>query len=181
MNPILEKYHNAFFNDYASKFPFKLLPEETVISNQQYQQFVPKYEKSEEDLKNYNVYKGYKYIYEGFNGKTNEVGIANIFKDQADGVLFTEIHFALEKGFGIGGTASVKMRAFARIALYDKSGNKVWVINESANSKKTGVMVGGMPIMSPDKILPMCESALTELMKDLDDNLPKIIKKSTKL
>ncbi len=181
LNPILEKYHNAFFNDYASKFPFKLLPEETVTSNQQYQQFVPKYEKSEEDLKNYNVYKGYKYIYEGFNGKTNEVGMANIFKDQADGVLFTEIHFALEKGFGLGGTASIKMRAFARIALYDKSGNKLWVINESANSKKTGVMVGGMPIMSPDKILPMCESALEELMKDLDSNLPKIIKKSTKL
>jgi len=181
LNPILEKYHNAFFNDYASKFPFKLLPEDAVTSNQQYIDFTPKYAATEEDLKKYTVYKNYKYIYEGFNGKANEIGVANIFKDQADGVLFTEIYFSLKKGFGIGGMATVKMKAFARIALYDKNGNKVWVINESADSKKTGVMVGGIPVMSPDKILPMCESALEELLKDLDGNLPKIIKKSTKL
>lgn len=181
LNPILEKYHNAFFNDYAAKFPFKLLPESDVTNNKQYQDFVPKYAKSEEDLKNYSVYKGYKYIYEGFNGKENEVGMAKIFQDTADGVLFTEIYFSLKKGFGIGGMSTIKMKATARIALYDKKGTKVWVINESADSKKSGVMVGGIPVMSPDKILPMCESALEELLKNLDGNLPKIIKKSTKL
>ncbi|WP_379964646.1 hypothetical protein [Epilithonimonas sp. UC225_85] len=181
LTPIMEKYHTAFFNDYAAKFPFKLLPEDVVTSNKQYQDFVPSYNKSDDALKNMIVYPNYKYIYEGFNGKTNEAGMANIFKDQADGVLFTQIHFALEKGFGIGGTATVKMKAYARIALYDKNGNKVFVINEGANSKKTGVMVRGIPVLSPDKILPMCESALEELLKDLDDNLPKIIKKSAKL
>jgi hypothetical protein len=32
--------------------------------------------------------------------------------------------------------------------------------------------------MTPEKILPMCESALNELMADLKDKLPKIIKKA---
>ena len=42
-------------------------------------------------------------------------------------------------------------------------------------------MVGGIPVMSPKKILPMCESALEKLMKDLEKRLPKIIKKADKL
>ena len=105
--------------------------------------------------------------------------MANIFKEY-DGVMFVEIHFDLVKGFGIGGTATLKMKAFARMALYNKKGAKVFAINESANSKKTTVMVGGIPVMKPKKILPMCESALDRLMKHLDKKIEKITKKSAK-
>ena len=178
--PIMEEFHTAFFNDFAPKFPFELLPEETVTSNQAYIDFEPKYQLSDYDAKNYIVYDGYKSIYEGILGKHNEEGTAAIFKDQADGVMFVEIHFNLEKGFGIGGITSLKMKAYARIAMYDKAGKKVFVINEGANSKKTGVMVKGLPVLSPDKILPMCESALEQLLKDLNKRLPKIIKKAAK-
>jgi S-adenosylmethionine synthetase len=73
------------------------------------------------------------------------------------------------------------MRAFARIALYDKTGKKVFAISEGENSKKTSVMVGGIPVMKTEKILPMCESALQQLMKDLEKRLPKVIKKADKL
>jgi hypothetical protein len=106
--------------------------------------------------------------------------MANIFKENADGVLFVEIHFSLVKGFGIGGTASIKMKAYCRMALYNKDGKKVFAINESAKSKKTGVMVKGIPVLSPKKILPMCESALDRLMKHLDKRLKKIAKKADK-
>lgn len=180
--PILEKYHAAFFESYAKKFPFALLPEAEVINNQAYKDFQPKLgEKENETAFSLLNYPGYKEIYEGMFGKSNEEGIATIFKEHADGVIMTRIHFSLIKGFGIGGTATVKMQVFARIALYDKTGKKVWVINESEQSKKTGVMVGGIPVLEPKKILPMCESALEELMKDLDKRIEKIVKKSEKL
>lgn len=180
--PILEKYHTAFFDSYAKKFPFALLPEEEVINNQAYKDFEPKVgEKENETAFSLLNYPGYKEIYEGLLGKSNEEGMATIFKEQSDGVMMTRIHFSLIKGFGIGGTATVKMRVYARIALYDKTGKKVWVINESEQSKKTGVMVGGIPVLEPSKILPMCESALEELMKDLDKRIEKIVKKSEKL
>lgn len=182
LTPILEKYHTAFFDSYSKKFPFALLPENEVINIQAYKDFEPKLgEKENQTAFSLLNYPGYKEIYEGMFGKSNEEGIATIFKDKADGVIMTRIHFSLVKGFGIGGTATVKMKVYARIALYDKTGNKVWVINESEQSKKTGFMVKGIPVLEPNKILPMCESALEELMKDLDDRIEKIVKKSDKL
>jgi len=182
LTPILEKYHTAFFDTYSKKFPFALLPENEVINNQAYKDFQPKLgEKENESAFSILNYPGYKEIYEGMFGKSNEEGMATIFKEKADGVMMTRIHFSLVKGFGIGGTATVKMKVFARIALYDKTGKKVWVINESEQSKKTSVMVGGIPVLEPSKILPMCESALEELMKDLDKRIEKIVKKSEKL
>lgn len=179
LSPILEKYHNAFFNEYSKKFPFELLPENEVTQKQEYIDFTPKFAREGDAGKTIINYPGYKYIYEGTNGETNEVGTATIFKDVADGVLFTEIHFALQKGFAVGGTGTVKMRANARIALYDKTGKKVFAFSEGANSKKTGAIVGGIPVLSAEKILPLCESALDELLKDLDEKVAKIVKKSS--
>ena len=39
-------------------------------------------------------------------------------------------------------------------------------------------MVGGVPVINPEKLLPMCDSALEELMGDLQKRIAKIIKKS---
>ena len=181
LTPILEKFHTKFFNKYSKEFPFKILDEKVVLSNEDYKAYIPKFEKSEEALKRFAVYEGYKLIHEGFMGKANEVAVANIFKDSAQGVMFVTISFDLVKGFGLGGVATVKMRAKARIALYNSEGKNVYVIKEGANSKKSSVMVKGIPVMSTKKILPMCESASEKLMKDLKKKLPKIIRKTSKL
>ncbi|MEM7186229.1 MAG: hypothetical protein AAF466_06190 [Bacteroidota bacterium] len=177
LTPMLESFHEEFFNEYSEKLPFQLVAEDIVLKNEDYIAFEPKWDKSEEELKRYVVYDGYKYIYEGILGKENEVGMAKIF-DEYDGVMFVEIHFGFTKGIGIGGTSTLKMKAYSRMALYNSEGKKVFAINESAKSKKTSVMVGGVPVMSPKKILPMCDSALDKLMKDLDKNLKKITKKA---
>jgi len=180
LTPLLEKFHSNFFNEYATALPFELLPESSVVETEKYQSFQPKYEMSNYEANNYLNYGKYKYIYEGFAGKYNEEGMAKLFAEEADGVMFVYIDFALEKGFGIGGTASVKMRATARMALYNKKGEKVFAFSESERSKKTGVMVGGVPVVKPEKILPMCESALDELMGDLKKRLTKIASKADK-
>ncbi|WP_333695663.1 hypothetical protein [Flavobacterium sp.] len=178
--PLLEQYHSNFFTDYATTFPFELLPESSVVDSEKYKNFEPKFELSQYDANNYLNYGNYKYIYEGFAGKYNEEGITKLFADKADGVLFVNIDFAFEKGFGVGKTMSIKMRATTRIALYNKKGEKVFAFSESERSKKTGVMVGGIPVVKPEKILPMCESALEELMGDLKKRLTKIISKADK-
>lgn len=178
LTPLLETYHSNFFNDYAKSFPFELLPESVVTENKAYQDFQPKYDLSTYDALNYLLYPGYKYIYEGFMGQANEIAIAKMFENEADGVMFVNIDFSFQKGFGVGKTMSIKMRATTRIALYNKKGEKVFAFSEGENSKKTGVMVKGIPVMKPEKILPMCESALNELMGDLDKRIEKIVKKT---
>ena len=178
LGPILEKYHTNFFKEYSKEFPFDLIPEQEVLSNPNYIAFTPKYELKKYDAKNYLVYDNYKYVYEGFMGKYNEEGLAKVLADKADGVLFVYIDFGLIKGFGIGSTMSIKMRATTRIALYNKTGEKVFAFSEGENSKKTGVMIGGVPVIKPEKLLPMCDSALEELMGDLQKRIAKIVKKS---
>lgn len=180
LGPLLEQYHTNFFTDYAKAFPFELLPETNVVDSEKYQNFEPKYDLNAYDAQNYLNYGNYKYIYEGTLGKSNEEGIAKLFANEADGVLFVNIDFAFEKGFGVGKTMSIKVRATTRIALYNKKGEKVFAFSESERSIKTGVMVGGVPVVKPEKILPMCESALTELMGDLKKRIAKIVSKAEK-
>lgn len=180
LTPLLAQYHSNFFNDYAEALPFELLDETLVTGSEKYQKFEGKNELTAQESSNYLNYGNYKYIQEGFMGKANEEGMAKLFADEADGVLFVYIDFAFEKGFGVGKTMSIKMRATTRIALYNKKGEKVFAIVESERSKKTGVMVGGIPVVKPEKILPMCESALTELMGDLKKRIVKIISKTSK-
>lgn len=179
LKPMLTTYHDNFFKEYATAFPFDLVPEKQILESEAYKNFTPKYELNKYDARDYLVYDGYKYIYEGFMGKANEEGLAKALADQVDGILFVNINFAFEKGFGVGGTMSIKMRATTRIALYNKKGEKVFAFSENERSKKTGVMVSGIPVISPEKILPMCQSALDELMKDLQKRLDKIVKKTS--
>mgnify|MGYP006350458427 CR=1 FL=1 len=178
LTPILNTYHDNFFNDYSKEFLFELLPESEVLGNAEYQNFTPKFDVKNYDAANFLMHSNYKYIYEGFMGQANEVALAKMFADKADGVMFVYVNFAFEKGFGIGSTMTIKMRATTRVALYNKSGEKVFAFYENERSKKTGVMVGGVPVVKPEKILPMCESALQELMGDLRKRIAKIVKKS---
>ena len=64
--------------------------------------------------------------------------------------------------------------------FYNKKGEKVFAFSESERSKKTGVMVGGIPVVKSEKILQICESALTELMGDLKKRIAKIVSKAEK-
>ncbi|QYJ67658.1 hypothetical protein [Flavobacterium litorale] len=177
LQPLVDKFHDKFFNDYAKKFPFELVSEATVTGNTEYQSFKPEHAPGHE-AGSYVVAEGYTAINHNY-GKNNETELLKIFND-VDGIMFVFITFEMNKGFGIGGTATTKMRAYTNIVLYNKAGKKVFTINENANSKKTGVMVGGVPVMKPEKLLPMCESALDKLMKDLDKRIAKITKKSDK-
>jgi len=177
LQPILQQYHDKFFKDFASKFPFELLPETAVIENAAYQAFTPEFQPGYA-TNSFTTIAGYKPATPNY-GKDNVKKLVSAFSD-ADGIMFVYVTFALNKGFGVGGTATTKMQAYTNIVLYNKKGEKVFTINEHANSSKTGMMVGGVPVMKSDKILPMCESALTELMKDLDKRLQKIVDKSGK-
>jgi len=176
MKPLLNNFHDSFFDNYSKSFPFQLVSESQVISNEGYKAYVPDDRPSIAKDIRYTAVDGYKVI-DYMWGTSNEKNLAKIF-NQYDGVMFVSLHFDFEKGIALGGTGTVKINAYANMALFDKNGKKVFNIRENARSKKTSAIVGGIPIMKPEKILPMCESALTELMSDLQKNIPKIIKKT---
>jgi len=180
LKPTLHKFHDEFFNSYSKNFPFDLIPEDQVINNESYKTYVPVGTATEgplkgEDIK-YNIpVEGYKVVLP-LMGHENERNLLAIF-NQCDGVMKVYIEFKLVK-IGFGGMGVAKVQALTNVALFNKNGDKVFSIHEDAASKSMSPMVEGVPVMTPEKILPMCESAMDALMKALDKDLAKMVRKA---
>ena len=177
MGPLLTSFHDQFFNTYAKDFPFQLLPEAEVTGNADYKAYAPAGEATSGVFKdNYNLpFEGYKIILP-LSGTKNEQALLKIF-NQADGVIKVYIDFDLVK-IGFGGMGVVKVNAHSNITLYNKAGDKIFSIRSDAKSKGSSPLIAGVPVLKPEKILPMCESALSELMITLQKDMPKMTKKA---
>jgi hypothetical protein len=178
LKPLLYKFHDQFFSAYSKNFPFDLAPESEVFSNDAYKAFMP-FESPTEGA-DYNVnfqtpYEGYKVIFKLKEDESAKSMLA-IF-NQDDGVMKVDITFTMLK-YGFNNMGVVRMMAYANIFLYNKNGDRVFWIHDNGKSKSVSPMVAGVPVMTPDKLLPMCESAMDEMMVQLDKDLPKMIKKA---
>ena len=178
LTPLLKDFHQQFFDRYVQSFPFQLLPEDQVTGNDAYKNFTMVEGEGKGILNVHNYltpYDGYKVVVP-FVGHASEKELLKIF-NQCDGVLVVYINFKLVK-IGFGGMGVVKVMATANMLLLNKNGEKVFAIEEDEKSKSVSPLVAGVPVMSPDKILPMCQSALSVLMDELPKALPKIVKKT---
>ncbi|ASU33539.1 hypothetical protein [Mucilaginibacter xinganensis] len=177
MGPLLKNFHDQFFESYAASFPFRILPEEEVTRNEAYKDFAPE-NAGFNDILNGNSYlaaKGYKVILP-LKGGANEKKLLALF-DQCDGIMKVYLNFDMEaKSFG--NLSLVKINAHANIVIFNKNGDKIFSLKKDAMSKKSGARVAGIPFMTPEKILPLCESAADELMLALQQDLPKMAKKA---
>ena len=97
--------------------------------------------------------------------------------DGSDGVMFVSMGYDFVKK-PIPFTAGV--RAYVKIKVWNKEGKKVFSINEYGTSKKTVAMVGGIPIMKTETLLPLCESASEKLVADLGKKIKKVSAKAAK-
>jgi len=175
---ILKEFHSQFFDSYSKEFPFQLLPESEVTNNEDYKAYKP-IGVATSGILDINKYAtsidGYK-IFLVLMGHDNEKNMLKIFP-QADGVIHVSISFKLVQ-LGLGGMGIVRIRAVSNIMLLNKKGEKVFNIDEDASSKSITPLVGGVPVITADRILPMCESALNNLMGYLQKDMAKMVKKS---
>jgi hypothetical protein len=179
MKPLLDRFHKEFFENYSKDFPFQLLPEDQVTNTEAYKAFVPVgiAESGVLEATKYIIpVDGYKILLQNLIGHNNEKNMVKLF-NQADGVMDVSISYKLVK-IGFANMGVVKIEAEANISLFNKNGDRVFHIEEDAKSKNMSPLVGGVPVMTPEKILPMCESSTDELMIALQKDMPKLIKKS---
>lgn len=184
LQPVLDNFYNTFMTEYAKQFPFELLPENEVLDNPAYQSYEGRYDESKDADRNkffqqFLTPKTYKPLMESlFKGeKSNQMQMVEMFKNVADGVMFVSMGYDFVKK-PMPFTAGI--RAYIRIKIWNKEGDKVVTINEYGTSKKTVAIVGGVPIMKVEKLLPLCESASEKLVQDLNKRLGKIVKKVAK-
>lgn len=184
LQPVLDNFYNTFTNEYAKQFPFDLLPESDVLDKAEYKAYEGRFNESGDAdqsklLQRYLTPKTYKPLQESLlkGEKSNQMQMVNMFKGVADGVMFVSMGYDFVKK-PMPMTAGIK--AFVRIKIWNKEGKRVLTINESGISKKSVPIVAGIPIMKPEKLLPLCESASEKLVQDLGKRIGKIAKKASK-
>ncbi len=202
LTPSLEMVHDAFFKDLKKVFPFKMLDEKTVTSNEAYQQydyttqlFTNKDgEVNEGKAKDVSakmtedaimVYPGYKWM--SYASKLSadrfrpELSMVEIFKNDAEGVLFIDLEYSfVENTLGIGGFTTASIQSTISFTLYNKEGEKVIRTFITEKSKKKVPMVKGIPVMKPAKITQLCEDATKRVIAKAESKLAKKVKKILK-
>lgn len=198
----LEMVHDSFFKDLKKVFPFKMVDEKTVLSNEEYKKYdytTQMYTNKEGEVqegkaKELNekmskeaimAYPGYKWMTPV--GKMSadrfrpELTMLDIFKNDADGVLFIEVEYNfVENTLGIGGLTTASIQAVISFTLYNKDGDKVLNTSVFEKSKKKVPMVKGIPVMKPAKITQLCEDATKRAVEAAEKKLGKKVKKILK-
>jgi len=155
-----------------------------VLENEAYQNYEGRFNESKDvDRKKlfqrFLTAEGYKPLQESlFKGeKSNQMQMVNMFQEVADGIMFVSMGYDFIKK-QLPFTAGIQ--AFVRIKVWNNEGKRVLTVNEYGTSKKSVGIVAGIPIMNPEKLLPLCESASEKLVKDLSKRIGKITKKAAK-
>jgi len=184
LQPVLDNFYKTFTEEYTPQFPFAMLDKDSVIGKEEYQNYEGRFnEDSDEDrsklFQRFLTVEGYTPLQESlFKGeKSNQMQMVEMFKDQADGVMFVSMGYEFIKK-PMPFTAGI--RAFVRIKIWNKEGKRVLTINEYGTSKESVGIVAGIPIMKPEKLLPLCENASEKLLKDLNKKIGKIVRKTEK-
>ena len=183
LQPVLDNFYKTFTEDYSENFPFELMSEEDVIKRPEYIAYEGRFNENKDKdrskmFQRYLTPEGYKPLVESlFKGeKSNQMQMIKMFND-ADGVMFVSMGYEFVKKTA---PFTAGVRAFVRIKLWNKEGKKVFAINEYGISKKSVGIVGGIPLMKPEKLLPLCESASEKLVSDLSKKIGKVSKKAAK-
>lgn len=184
LQPVLDSFYSVFMNDFAQQFPFELLDENVVLKDSNYINYQGRFNESEDEnrgvfLQQYLVPKTYKPLQESLfkTKKSNQMQMVNLFKDRADGVMFVSMGYEFIRK-PLPFTAGI--RAYCRIKIWNSKGKRVVTVNEYAKSKKSIAIIAGIPVMKPEKLLPMCIDSSNELMEDLHRRMKKITRKAAK-
>jgi len=181
LNKPLKAFHEAFFNNYVEEFDFELVSEETVLALPEYKEFEAEYG----DYKNignqeaFETIEGYKVV-QSFGSRLEVKNLKPIAEALGvDAIMFVRLSYKFNKT-GIGKLGYYSVQARVSLDLFSKDNESIFQFNEIAGSKKKAVMVGGIPVMTPEKIQPMCESATEELIKDMNKKIDRLSKKANK-
>jgi len=183
IEPILKEFHLAFRNDYLESFPFEVVPEEAVLSDAEYTGYQLPSSITINESRFISI-DGYKVLVSGGNmlrsWRTEAHMISALSDLEVDGVMYVTLYYTWEPKIALGGMGNVGIKAHISMELYNKEAKKVFSHEESAVSKKSVALVGAVPVMNYDKLIPMCQDATERLTKDLNKKIQKLTKKTDK-
>jgi hypothetical protein len=181
IEPILKEFHKTFRNDYLKAFPFEVVPEEAVLNHPGYLAYQLPSSITVNESRLIPI-DGYRVLVSGGNmlrSWRTEAHMISVLSDlDVDGVMYVTLYYSWEPKIALGGMGNAGIKAHISMELYNREAKKVFSHEESAVSKKSVALVGAVPVMNYDKLLPMCQDATERLTADLVKKIPKLTKKT---
>jgi hypothetical protein len=160
-------FKTILFREYSDYFPFKVLPESSVVNAKEYQQAF----RATQDRKSYLVGPA-KYALLDLS-QSGDVPKALQAAPNAEGVMLIRVYFALQKtGLSAMGFGTARVHAYASMIVFNKSGKDIMMINQWAASDKTlSFALGG--VFNGDEVIPLVKEASRNVMIAIKDWLQK--------
>ena len=180
LNPIVNKFDKTIREKFFSQFPFPFLTKEEVVNASGYS-----------DLKNLTRWANDNWYTTAANGYVPiaAFGIADdteaikksfdVVQNGVDGVMIAYVNFNIYAAGGIGPMAKKKIYAYVNLKIFNKEGKRIFRLKERASSSEGVLSVAGI-ITDFGKLKPMIESSADNLLKDMEEKLPKSLAKMAK-
>jgi hypothetical protein len=182
-------------SDFEKVIEGKLIPalgipfmnKEEVVGNAEYQKVKSRLVRDDEEGKDfqnfYNPYvaaKGYKNI-AAFGIVNDKKAIARCFEifPDIDAVLIAYIDYNLVAEAGAMGITNNRVYANCNIKMFNKEEKVIFKLKEGAKSKSSVVGAAGL-VTDPAKLKPMVFEASEQLIKDIEQKIPKSAAKMAK-
>ncbi len=176
LTEIVAKFRNQLFDDFSKDFTFELIDEKIVTGNQDYGNYGV--------LTNTSITNFYHLMPEGYqylvNDKKNKAKMSELFGDVAEGFMFAEIGYSLEKKIELAGFGIAYVRSWVMLRIFNKEGKKIFDLRVYAKSTGTFKFALGGAVLKAEEILPLCEEATDNAFIKMKKKLPKSIKKMDK-
>jgi len=172
------RFRDYLYGDLAEEFPFELVPEETLLANEQYAEFRKEVDESAltkiSKLVEREALEGYT-VYQGLTKKKIEE-LSKIFPD-ADAFMVVPLSYSIASKMMVNGNGKAGAKAQAQIYLYHKSGKNIMRLSSSGMSDQGFVVVAEQITSNRDKIPAAMQEASDDLFEEMPKDLPKRIKK----
>lgn len=169
IEPLIMDFHEYFITTAAPLIPFKFSPEEQMFSSAIYQTLEnhSKYE----DTEKHQPATGYNQL-----GKRFDDSYLQLTSNQSlDGLMSLQIQFFVRKNLG-----KTVIQAQVTITVTNDEGKKAWNYSEFGISKIGFNTFAGFVVSKQDEVMPMFESAMSDLKEKMNKNMASRAKNATK-
>jgi hypothetical protein len=180
LKPIVNKFDMTIREKFLPQFPFTFLTKEQVINAEGYTDLRQLTRWATDDWQTTSAEKYVPIAAFGIADDTKAIQKSfEIVGNGVDGVMIAYISFNIYDAGGIGPMAKKKVYAYVNLKIFNKEGKRIFKLKERASSDKGVLAVAGI-ITDVKKVMPMIESAATNLFADMEAKLPKSLAKMTK-
>ncbi len=180
--PIVNKFDKTIREKFLPQFPFTFISKDEVVNATGYGDLKALTRWASDESIYTTPAEGYVSI-GAFGGPADDtqaiVKAFEVVQQGVDGVMIAYVSFNIYDAGGIGPMAKKKVYAYINLKMFNKEGKRIFKLKERASSTEGVVAVGGI-ITDFGKLKPMIASAAENLLKDMEEKLPKALNKMAK-